>query len=144
MICFSFTPPPPPPSPTQIIGLSTLVISLPVISPPFISPFKTPYGLLYKPTAYNRKFTVSDFLLLALTNQVLVLDRVLWVGTGKKKKRGGGRGEGVRKKFARFCLQPLLQKSLTTKQQQKREVFMSIHRGYLQGSDLQATNTRSE
>ena len=80
---FLLTPPPPGP-PTQIIGLSTLVISLRVISPPFISPFKTPYGLLYKPRAYNRKFTVSDFLLLALTNQALVLDRVLWVGTGKK------------------------------------------------------------
>ena len=81
---FLLTPPPPPRPPTQIIGLSTLVISLRVISPPFISPFKTPYGLLYKPRAYNRKFTVSDFLLLALTNQALVLDRVLWVGTGKK------------------------------------------------------------
>ena len=35
---------------------------------------------------------------------------------------GGGGGGGGRKKFATFCLQPLLHKFLTTKQQLKKHI----------------------
>ena len=33
----------------------------------------------------------------------------------------GGGGRGARRKFAKFCLQPLLHKSLTTKEPKKKQ-----------------------
>ena len=42
-----------------------------------------------------------------------MFNRELWVGS--KKEKGGGEGGGGQK-FPKLCLQPLLQKSLTTKQ----------------------------
>ena len=35
--------------------------------------------------------------------------------------RGGGGDRGARRKFAKFCTQPLLHKSLTTKQPKKKQ-----------------------
>ena len=46
-----------------------------------------------------------------------MFNRELWVGSKKKRERvGGGGGGGGGQKFPKLCLQPLLQKSLTTKQ----------------------------
>ena len=52
------------------------------------------------------------------------MNGALWIGPKKKKRREGvkrwGGGGGGRKKFAKFCLQPLLHKFLTTKRTKKK------------------------
>ena len=59
------------------------------------------------------------------TRLSLVLNGALWIGSKKKKTEGGSKevgrgGGGGRKKFTKFCLQPLLHKFLTTKRTKKK------------------------